>query len=88
MYNFLTKDNIQFSVYLFGILYIVYKNFRNPQIKFEQDIKLINQELLNLKNNHIHSLTEQQKITNKRLISLENEITRLATIIEERIPRK
>jgi len=88
MYNFLTKDNIQFSVYLFGILYIVYKNFRNPQIKFERDIKLINQELLNIKDNHIHTLTDQQKIGNDRLISLEKEVTRLSTIIEERIPRK
>ena len=88
MYPLLTKDNIQFAIYLIGIIFVVYKSYEKPQVRIDQEIELLKAELINLKENHIHSLIEQTKINNQRMVSFEKKITRLATIIEERIPRK
>ena len=47
-----------------------------------------NKELANLRDNHIHTLSEDIKITNKEISNLAILVAKLETKIDERIPRK
>lgn len=95
MADFLTPSNITFVLGILAILFSVYNYFRNPQIKSEKtesalmiQFSILQKELANLKDNHIHTIEKKIEDTNNNLNVLTNQVTKLATIIEERIPRK
>ena len=89
------KDNVEFIIYLVGLAFIVYTTFKNPQVKTEKDIIKINSSLenlqvsfTNLRDNHIHTLQQKIEATCDKQNIIENEVIKLCTIIEERIPKK
>lgn len=95
MIALLTTENIQFVIYLLTLLFVVYNTFKNPQIKAANEISLLEQSLemlradfVNLRDNHVHTLDVKQDQMMTRISSLENEVVKLCTIIEERIPKK
>lgn len=52
------------------------------------DMQTSFQSLLLQSNNHIHTVDVKVEALNATIATMGNEITRLATIIEERIPKK
>jgi len=83
------------AITFLGIIFIVYNYFRNPQIKSEKTDALLTQRFNmlesafnNLRDNHIHTIDTKLDENSKLLNCLQNEVTKLATIIDERIPKK
>lgn len=93
-----TTDIIQNVVNLLlilGVGFSVYKSWATPQKKNdENDIRLaerleqVRNDLANLRDNHVHTLDIRITETNKAVQDLALQLTRLNTIIEERIPKK
>ena len=88
-------QNAFYSLGIIGIFFTVYIYFRGPQESSKTTEKLLGErlatlgtELANLRDNHVHSLDLKLDITNKAVQDLALQLTRLNTIIEERIPRK
>ena len=84
-----------FVLGLLAILFSIYRYFKDPQIKSDQtdgiltlEIKQLKEEIINLKDNHIHSLREAIVNTNNNLNNLTVQVAKLSTVVEERLPRK
>lgn len=95
MAELLTTSNIVFFLGVIGVIFSVYNYFRNPQIKADtkdalmaQRLDSLSAQIINLRDNHIHSLQGAIEQTNKNVNALAIEVTRLGTIIDERIPKK
>lgn len=95
MESYITPANTMFVLGIAGVVFSVYHYFKNPQIAIERrevgikgELSLLRQELQNLKDNHIHSIEARLTALEGSNVSLSKEMTRLGTIIEERIPRK
>lgn len=78
---------------LLGIVFAVYLYFRKPQEVSEKTDALLQvqvaglvKELANLKDNHIHTLEIKITETKESLHRLEIGMTRLETLMEERLP--
>lgn len=78
-----------------GILFGMFNYFRNPQIKLEKgeslmamSISQLGKDLANLRDNHIHTIDQKLDVQANDIKNLAIEVTRLGTIIEERIPRQ
>jgi hypothetical protein len=77
-----------------GILFGAFNYLRNPQIKLEKgeglmamSISQLGKDLANLRDNHIHTIDQKLDGQASDIKNLAIEVTRLGTIIEERIPR-
>jgi hypothetical protein len=91
-------NDLSFLLAVFGVLgiiFAIYRQFKEPQIKsdkadtlFAIQIKTMQADLVNLRDNHIHSLGLAIEQTNKNVNTLTLEVTKLGTILEERLPRK
>lgn len=95
MQEVFTIPNIVFALGLLGTIFTVYNYFRTPQIKSEQsdalmgsEITHIKESITNLKDNHIHSLEVKVDGLSSEVGSLKVTMIKLATIIDERIPKK
>ena len=80
----------------------IYRYFRDPQVnsqiveallkeKFEdlqEDMTILQKEITNLKDNHLHTLENKIADNKTDIQGLALQVTRLGTIIEERIPKK
>lgn len=95
MESYLTPSNITFVLGLVAILFSVYNSFRKPQIESDKTESLLSQsiarlqlDLTNLRDNHIHTLDQKIEEQNKNINGLSLIVTRLSTIIDERIPAK
>lgn len=95
MNNLFTISNITFAIGILAIIFSVFRYFRDPQIQSDKtdtilalEIKQLKEEIQNLKNNHIHSLEVAIANTNLNLNALTIQVAKLATIIDERNPRK
>lgn len=95
MTDTITPSNVTFAIGILGIIFSIYSYFRNPQIKSEKTetvlalkIQNLAEELVDLKKNHIHTLETKYETMNTSFNTLANQVTRLATIIEERIPKR
>ncbi len=94
----ITNENIDLIVNivtLIGVIFAVYLAFRKPQERSEitdaemrKDIIALRVDLVNLRDNHVHTLDTKLDVTNKSVQDLALQLTRLNTIIEERIPKK
>lgn len=90
------KEIIEISISvltLLGIIFAVYLYFRKPQEASEKTDALLQvqvsgliKELANLKDNHIHTLEIKITETKDSLHRLELGMTRLETLMEERLP--
>ena len=94
----ITNENIDLIVNivtLIGVIFAVYLAFRKPQERSEitdaemrKDIIALRVDLVNLRDNHVHTLDTKLDATNKSVQDLALQLTRLNTIIEERIHKK
>ncbi len=102
MNEIITPPNIVFTVGMIGILFSIYRYFKEPQIKsdkkesilsleiqqLKQEILDLKKETINLKDNHIHALQMAIENTNSNVNSLTVQVAKLATIVDERVPKK
>ena len=93
--DLLTKDNIEFIIYIIGLFFIAYNTFRKPQIRADKDISIIGEkmdnleeEMADLKDNHLHSIEKKQDELKDDIGEMNTKITQLATIIEERTEKR
>jgi len=94
-------ENIQFVISiatLLGIVFAIYKYFRTPDEKAATEILILKRdleeqkkmsfEMVKTNQNCIHGLEEKIKGQQDELGKLSNKVVELATIINERIPKK
>jgi galactokinase len=89
---------ITLTLSIVGIAFGIYHFFRNPQITQEKMVCLLDEKFKNhtqlsdqlktIEQNHLHTIEESIKSHSAQIQSLENRVTQLATIIDERIPKK
>lgn len=79
---------------LVGLLFAVYLYFRNPQIKSDQDsirskdeIENIKKQIQEIKETHLKTVEQDIKNLTTSVNDLSKTVIRLATIIDERIPK-
>jgi len=84
-----------FVVGMAGTLLTIFNYVRNPQISADktdallvQQLSMLQKDVANLRDNHVHTLDVRLDSTNDSITKLALEVTRLGTIIEERIPKK
>lgn len=92
------QESISFATFIigaFGVIFTIYNYFRAPQEKATQDdlllgqsIAQLNKDFANLRDNHVHTLDLKLDEANKAIGAMAIQITRLSTILEERLPRK
>lgn len=97
-----TLEIIQGFIIIFGAIFAAYLYFRTPQEKTElsavafnlrinqlaEGQKMLSADVINLRDNHIHTLDIKMDITNKNMQDLALQMVKFNTIIEERIPPK
>lgn len=74
----LMKQHIEFLSQTFT------EKFKNS----DEKVMNIGKDLVNLRDNHVHTLETKVDQTNQNVNNLSLEVTRLSTIISERIPKK
>lgn len=90
---------MQGVISILAIIFGVYLYFKKPQIKsemfdavFEEKFRNLNATVINLRDNHIHTLDSklEQHIKDQQLTTEANirQMTRIETLLEERLPRK
>ncbi len=94
MTNFFTAENIIASIAVVSIIFNTFQYFSRPQQVSDKregilalEIKQLKEDIVNLRDNHIHSLEIAIKDTNTNLNLLTNQVGKLATVIDERVPR-
>ena len=109
MESFITTSNVTFALGILGVIFSIFRYFKDPQIISEKKDALLAQQvqwsveaterrfkemqesfngLLLQSNNHIHTVDVKVDKVSENMNILSNEITKLGTIIEERIPKK
>ncbi len=94
MNTLLTPSNITFALGIIAVIFSIYNSFRNPQIKTDQittriqdDLKSLQKEVLEIKTSHLVSIEANMSKLSDTITSLSITVTRLSTIIDERIPK-
>ena len=95
MESLLTPQNIMFVLGIMGVIFGVYHYFKTPQINSQiveallnEKFEALSKEIQNLKDNHIHTLENKIADNKTDIQNLALQVTRLGTIIDERIPKK
>jgi peptidoglycan hydrolase CwlO-like protein len=90
----LTSSNITFGLGILGIIFAVYNSIKNPQIDSDKDIvrlrddmNSLSEEVSEIKEKHLASVELNIKELASTIHDLSITVTRLSTIIDERIPR-
>lgn len=96
--NFLTLENITLIIAIGGATVGVYHFFRNPDIKADKSISLLNQllketqkkndSLMEMNKNHIHTLDCKVEDIKTDVQEIKIGLSNVVTIIDERIPKK
>ena len=97
----MTLENLQFIISiatLLGFVFVAYRTFRDPDIKADKAIDILKEQIkaekeitlqsLKTIQNDLHTLGCQVDEQRKEVKDLGQTVTRLQTIIEERIPKK
>jgi predicted small secreted protein len=97
----MTLENIQFIISvttLIGFIIVVYKTFRDPDIKTDKSVSLLKDQIqyerkitdkaIETQQNCLHSLEKEVYQQREATDKLTKEVVKLSTIIEERIPKK
>lgn len=90
----LTPGNITFGLGILGVIFTVYKSFTNPQIETDKEAATLKNDITNLKaeikeikETHLRALETEIKALNHSVGELSGTVIKLATIIDERIPK-
>ena len=89
---------VTFAIAIGGVAFGIYHFFRNPDIKNNTAIKLLQEQLkgerelskqaISTNQNHMHTLTNEVNNLKKTVNDTGIQLAKLATIIDERIPKK
>lgn len=89
--SLLTPGNITFILGLLGVLYTVYRNVvQNPgtnATKLEDRVSNIEKVVQEIKETHLRTVEQDIKNLTTSVNELSKTVVRLATIIDERIPK-
>lgn len=87
-------NTIMFAIGVLGALFTAFNYFKNPQIKTDQttikmqgEIDDLKRSLMEVKETHIKNVESDIKALNTSINALSQTVVRLATIIDERIPK-
>lgn len=90
----LTTGNITFAIGILSLIFTIYKSYRNPQIDTDKTIIGLNDRIGNvektvneLKETHLKNIETDLKSLTQSVHDLSKTVVKLATIIDERIPR-
>ena len=91
----LTTSNIIFALGLLGTMFTIYNYFRDPQVKSEKndavtDIKIgtLEANMKTVLENHLPHIDQRLNNFQMSIDHINQNIVRLTTIIDERIPKK
>lgn len=94
MNQLLTPSNITFGIGIIGVIFTIVNYFRNPQIdgdkktiQLQDDLKALQKEVSEIKEKHLNTIEADLKELTKTIFALSNNVTRLSTIIDERVPK-
>jgi hypothetical protein len=92
------QANLSITIQVFtllGIAWAIYASLRKPQEKSEtndavyaEKFVALEKTVINLRDNHLHTLEVKIDETNKRVSGVELQMTKIATIMDERLPSK
>lgn len=93
----ITQETISFLlglIALISVLFNIYEKFRKPQIRTDQttvkiteDIVSLQRQIGEIKETHLKSVESDIKSLTSSVNDLSKTVVRLATIIDERIPK-
>lgn len=88
-------ETVILATTVIGVIFSVYLHFRNPQIKSDQTIIRLKEDLetlkavvVDVKERHLIAVDQEMKALTHTISQLSLTVTRLSTIIDERIPKK
>jgi hypothetical protein len=91
----LTPGNIMFMIGILGTLFTVYRSITAPQIssdkksvRVDDRITAIEKTVQDIKETHLKTVEQDIKSLTASVNELAKTVVRLATIIDERIPRQ
>ena len=97
----MTLENLQFiisAITLLGFIFVAYRTFRDPDIKADKSICMLQDQItyerkitdkaLEIQQNCLHSLEKEVAGQKEAIGKLNDTVIKLSTIIEERIPKK
>lgn len=89
-----TTDTVLFFITVVSVLYALYERFRKPQddqkidgIKLQERLSEVEKDLLEVRKTHLVAMEKDVRDLNTTLQGLTNTVTKLSTIIDERIPK-
>lgn len=95
MENLLTPTNVLFVLGLLGTLFTVYNYFREPQVKSERTDAITALKVAGLETsvktileNHLPHIDQRLNSLHDNINKTNENVIRLTTIIDERIPKK
>lgn len=93
--SLLTPSNIIFVIGLLGTIFTIYKSITGPQItsdkkslRLEDRILAMEKSVSEIKETHLKTVEQDIKSLTASVNELSKTVVRLATIIDERIPRQ
>lgn len=91
----LTSNNILFTITIAGVMFAIYRSYRDPQTSSERTDAVMGVRIDNLQtamdkilSNHLPHLDAKIEDIHADVSQLKTTVTQLATVIEERIPRR
>lgn len=89
-----TTSNIQFIITVGVLLFAIFKGWNKPQndlekvnVKLREDVDSLAKAITEIKETHIRSVEQDIKALNTSINELSKTVVKLATIIDERIPK-
>jgi len=90
----LTTSNIQFVLTIGVLLFAIFKSWNKPHndlekfnVKLREDVDSLGKAITEIKETHIRSVEADIKALNGTIQDLSKTVVKLATIIDERIPK-
>jgi len=95
MESLITPTNILFVIGLLGTIFTIYNYFRDPQVKSEKmdaitaiQIDGLQKDVKAVMSNHLPHIDQRLNSLHESINTTNQNVVRLATIIDERIPKK
>lgn len=96
-FNYQNITFILATLSLLGVVFSIYKHFKDPDVEADKRLCLVeqmlkterdkNDTLTATQQNHLHTIESKVDKNNENIKSLTNEIVKVSTILEERLPK-
>lgn len=85
-------ESIMPLITLGGVAFVIYRTFKDPDIKIDKQLEVFQKEY-NIKHGYVEKeitkiCSEIHDIRENHLHTIENDVTKIFTILEERLPGK